>query len=364
MTGILKVDSIQSPSINGDITLDPNGNGDIVLDANVGIGTAAPAHELHIQGSSTTASLSLKGSGTGTATSDGIELKLQGDNSAYLYNYENAMLRFGTNGLERMRLDNSGNVGIGTSPSVALHVKAGSGQIRLHEGNAADNKYGEIEVSNGKLILHSDKGNVEGSSDMRFNVDNGEKVRIDLNGTTTMRTNSGSGAGIFKTDVSAGTTYNLFQAQHSSTTMDNGTQCFFVTTNGNVYNTNGTYGTGSDQKLKENIVNANSQWDDIKALQIRNFNKIGNTDVHIGVVAQELEAAGMGGLVDEHADLDADGTDLGTVTKSVKYSILYMKAVKALQEAITKIETLETENNTQATQIADLITRVTALENA
>jgi hypothetical protein len=36
----------------------------------------------------------------------------------------------------------------------------------------------------------------------------------------------------------------------------------------------------------------------------------------------------------------------------------------ALQEAITKIEALETENSTQATQIADLITRVTALENA
>ena len=30
-------------------------------------------------------------------------------------------------------------------------------------------------------------------------------------------------------------------------------------------------------------------------------------------------------------------------TKSVKYSVLYMKAVKALQEAMTRIETLETE---------------------
>lgn len=80
---------------------------------NVGIGTAAPAHEMHIQGSGTTASLSLKGSGTGTATSDGIELKLQGDNSAYLYNYENAMLRFGTNGLERVRLTADGNFLVG-----------------------------------------------------------------------------------------------------------------------------------------------------------------------------------------------------------------------------------------------------------
>jgi hypothetical protein len=31
----------------------------------------------------------------------------------------------------------------------------------------------------------------------------------------------------------------------------------------------------------------------------------------------------------------------GTVTKEVKYSILYMKAVKALQEAMDRIETLE-----------------------
>ena len=29
--------------------------------------------------------------------------------------------------------------------------------------------------------------------------------------------------------------------------------------------------------------------------------------------------------------------------KSVKYSVLYMKAVKALQEAMTRIETLETK---------------------
>jgi len=35
------------------------------------------------------------------------------------------------------------------------------------------------------------------------------------------------------------------------------------------------------------------------------------------------------------------GEDLGTTTKTVKYSVLYMKAVKALQEAMDRIETLE-----------------------
>ena len=61
----------------------------------------------------------------------------------------------------------------------------------------------------------------------------------------------------------------------------------------------------------------------------------------LGVIAQEVEAAGMNGLVKEIADIDKDMNDLGTTTKSVNYSILYMKAVKALQEAMTRIETLE-----------------------
>ena len=63
----------------------------------------------------------------------------------------------------------------------------------------------------------------------------------------------------------------------------------------------------------------------------------------LGVVAQELETAGMSGLVDETPDRDADMKELGTTTKTVKYSVLYMKAVKALQEAMARIETLETK---------------------
>jgi hypothetical protein len=60
----------------------------------------------------------------------------------------------------------------------------------------------------------------------------------------------------------------------------------------------------------------------------------------LGVVAQELEQTSPG-LVDEHVDRDAEGNDLGTTTKSVKTSILLMKAAKALQEAMARIETLE-----------------------
>ena len=116
--------------------------------------------------------------------------------------------------------------------------------------------------------------------------------------------------------------------------------------------------------MKENIVDAASQWDDIKALQIRKYNRIGETQKELGVIAQELEASGMGGLIQEGSWYDEASNPDSEVRKSVKYSVLYMKAVKALQEAMTRIETLETQNTTQAAQIADLITRVTALEDA
>jgi hypothetical protein len=59
-------------------------------------------------------------------------------------------------------------------------------------------------------------------------------------------------------------------------------------------NTNNSYGALSDLKLKENIVDANSQWDDLKALQVRNYNfKEGQTHTQIGLVAQEVELVSL-----------------------------------------------------------------------
>jgi len=116
--------------------------------------------------------------------------------------------------------------------------------------------------------------------------------------------------------------------------------------NGDAQNTNNSYGGTSDSKLKENIVDANSQWEDIKAIRVRNYNFKSTTPYlthrQIGVVAQELELV-CPGLVMDNIDEDANGNNLGTVTKSVNYSILYMKAVKALQESMLRIETLESK---------------------
>jgi hypothetical protein len=147
---------------------------------------------------------------------------------------------------------------------------------------------------------------------------------------------------VSSTTQGAGTTYTLFVGVHSrTTTVSGGTASIFVYSNGNIQNTNNSYGQISDIKLKENIVDANSQWGDLKAVRVRNFNfKEGQTHRQIGVIAQELEEVSPG-LVYGTPDRDEDGNETGEVTKGVNYSVLYMKAVKALQEAMERIETLE-----------------------
>jgi len=139
--------------------------------------------------------------------------------------------------------------------------------------------------------------------------------------------------------------YRYFEGYSSNTA----TQNIAIYTNGDVKNTNNSYGAISDIKLKQDIVDAASQWDDIKAIRVRKyrFKSDPNGPLQLGVIAQEVEQISSG-LIEEHQDelRDEKGIVIGTseeTTKAVKYSILYMKAVKALQEAMDRIETLEAD---------------------
>ena len=121
-----------------------------------------------------------------------------------------------------------------------------------------------------------------------------------------------------------------------------GTSKCIIRDSGNLENTNNSYGAISDEKLKQDIADASSQWDDIKAVQFRKFKfkDMVEEGFKLGVVAQELEKVSPK-LISEAIDRDIDGKDLGTTTKSVKYSILQMKGLVALQEAMKRIEELE-----------------------
>jgi len=173
-----------------------------------------------------------------------------------------------------------------------------------------------------------------------------ERLKVDADGMHMVC--STSHALSTATTVGSGTSNYVYRGHHSATDGDpnTGTLCFTVWANGNTENLNNSYGATSDIKLKENIVDANSQWNDIKALKIRNYNFKAETghDTHtqIGLVAQELETV-CPKLVYETTDFNDKGEDLGTTTKAINYSVLYVKALKTLQEAISEIEILKTK---------------------
>ena len=171
-----------------------------------------------------------------------------------------------------------------------------------------------------------------------------ERFRITSGGLARLYCSDGSGIRLI--DSEPGSQLNtLISGSHGGTSVtDEGTVSFVVRTNGNVLNTNNSYGSLSDLKLKENIVDARSQWDDIKRLRLVNYNfkaETGaDTNKQLGLIAQEVEKV-CPGLVDEIEETDADGKRTGEITKCVTYSLLYIKAVGALQEAMQRIESLE-----------------------
>ena len=164
-----------------------------------------------------------------------------------------------------------------------------------------------------------------------------------------------------QTATASGSGFNLFAGFTNVSSYR-----FKVIGNGDVENSNNSYGGISDVRLKQDIVDAGSQWEDIKNLRVRKYRFKDNPDgfLQIGVIAQEVETFSPG-LIEETPNqdfvespvLDNNGNPVldengqtqtkleqktsSETTKAVKYSVLYMKAIKALQEAIERIETLE-----------------------
>lgn len=118
-----------------------------------------------------------------------------------------------------------------------------------------------------------------------------------------------------------------------------------IRTNGNIQNANNSYGAISDARLKDVVGPSGSQWDDVKFLAA-NVKKYtlkadGEARVQIGWIAQDIEGQ-CPGLVTEIEDRTIEGEVIGS-TKTVSYSVANLKAIKALGEALERIELLESK---------------------
>ena len=114
--------------------------------------------------------------------------------------------------------------------------------------------------------------------------------------------------------------------------------CIINGSNGNITNTNNSYGAISDKKLKENITDAREGYlSDIMNVKIKNFNLIGTTEKQIGVVAQEIEQI-FPSLVEDQTILI---NEVEETVKTVKMSILNTILLKAVQELTNRVIELE-----------------------
>jgi hypothetical protein len=282
-------------------------------------------------------------------------LSLQGTNGAsetYQFNLiadgENAAAKFmvgvgGGTATERMRIDSSGRVGIGTSsPAAKLDV---SGVFQFFDDttpelkivDSDDNNYALIGYTDGTMSLSSNHGNEAGGADvMQFLTGGSERMRIDSSGNLLVGTTSTASGGPYRVTADGGVSYRPLACKYDST--GGATQIAFINPNGQVggITTSGSstsYNTSSDYRLKENIADADDAGSKVDAIQVRQYDwKADGSHQDYGMIAQELQT-----VAPEAVSGDADSEEM----MGVDYSKLVPMLIKEIQSLRNRVAQLE-----------------------
>ena len=285
---------------------------------------------------------------------------------------EDGVIAFRTRGAgslaERMRIDSSGNIGIGlTNPSAygKLAVTGTATQLALN-ASSGKSRIGFFEAGTGRFYIDT----LNGADGLAFVDADGsaERMRIDSSGNVGIATSSPA----FHLEVqeSSASTYAA-RVMHTGNpnsgppqimrldfwqTPNNGTSEFLkcrdtvsgtavnravIMSNGGIGNFTTNDFNYSDERMKKDINNATAQLDNVKKLQLKTFRykeQEASEPTNLGVVAQDIQTD-FPTLVTEQGE--GDEARLG-----VKEQQIMWMAVKAIQEQQEQIEALQAEINT------------------
>jgi len=311
-------------------------------------------------------------------------------------------LKLVTGGSEAVTVNSSQRVGIGTSsPQTKLEVDNGSpsgtlptlgGVLFTNAGTSSSTAAMCVATGSGAVFNVMNNGNVgigetgpATSLDIKtsdvMSTSNGTTPGIVLHQTGGTAGPGNYGAGICFTKINSGRPGGCissvqsasdsdlmglaFFTSPSSSGSDAVTEQFRIRHDGALFGTDTTISSLSDQRLKENISDFSYNLDTFKLLQPKVFNwknpeLHGDKQQQRGFVAQDIELVDSYWL-DEYSvnteNADAQYLDENRIAKTSKLGQKDAMYVSVIQQLLSKIETLETQN-------ADLLARVTALENA
>ena len=361
-----------SGNANGVVGFNTGGSERMRIDSsgNVMIGTTSTTNKFHVEGTTSGSRFGVDDSASGI-TALAVTNETNADLETVIYTNKvslgssvNIPICFHTNGKanEKMRIDSSGNVGIGTtSPEQKLHVDGGSNDpyVRIQRSGAGDSAVdiGGVQFKNSSNVLSQIVCRSVDINDgvLKFSTmaagTSSEKMEIDQNGITTItQVNSSQGSDAF-----------IIVRPNASTSLQNdmvqfecGNQGRGKIVSSSSDGSSPQFAASSDYRLKENIRNYTQGYDNIKAIPVKLFDMItdGAKDIK-GWVAHEVQSyipeavIGDKDAVVTQAMVDSgeiEASELGNdIIQTLSYGAFMPDVVGALQTAIAKIEVLETK---------------------
>ena len=333
---------------------------------NVGIGTSSPAVNLEVKASSGSGEIRIDSS-----ASDILQLQSSATESR-IAAVSAVPLTFRTSNIERMRIDSSGNVGIGTSsPNIGgantdnailtLKGKAstrggifemGSFGTTGNDQTLGWNRYFDGSTENANIEVA--RASSTSTAYMKFSTNGGsgvtERMRIDSAGRLSINSTSNLDTSRLFVQMSSGDNAMSLRSYDSSSSVmmlqfytSGNTRIGFIQT---VSGTSTTFSTSSDYRLKEDITPMTGALAKVVLLKPVTYKWKSNGKDGQGFIAHELQEVVPDCVTGTKDAVDEDGKP---VHQGVDTSFLVATLTAAIQE--------------QQTLITQLTERIAALEN-